>query len=163
MVAGSGDVPLYDAAGSILYEFKNRACGDEYEMYEYWSGSQKISTCLYFEEESRTNFPLADWECRKKDGSLASAKSLEKCAMLRQICPDDQFWVGLERRGNVFAWKQDDSVMSPEQIEELFVPGYPRSSSSGTCVKMDRPPTTKLKNYPCQFGYKYFCEAKPGC
>ncbi|GFR73066.1 endonuclease domain of the non-LTR retrotransposon LINE-1 [Elysia marginata] len=161
IAARSGNVSLFDAAGSNLYEFKNSACEGKYKTHEYWSGGKRMIACLYFEQKIKSFFPNSNSRCKLSGGSLAAAKSLEKLALLRQTAPNDEFWVGLEKTDSVYTWKQDGSVMSPEKMEELFAPGFPNSYPQWDCVKMGMPPDTKLKNYACLAQYKFFCEARP--
>ncbi|GFS02595.1 C-type lectin-related protein 4 [Elysia marginata] len=158
------EIPVVRPGNSSLYRFGNSACKPGFQEYHYHDGNKTISTCLSF-GAPKVYYWVALRLCSEQNAFLASAKTLDKLALLVQLAQGNLLWVGLDDRNEnkVFVWVEDGTVISPEKMEELFVPGEPNHGREQDCVAV-KPPDTKMRDVVCANSKMfYFCETKPGC
>ncbi|KAK3784428.1 hypothetical protein RRG08_039429 [Elysia crispata] len=96
------------------------------QALQYQYNSRNLTTCLALSTE-KANYLKAVQVCGGQGGYVASAKTLEKLTLLLTLAQDRYFWVGLDdrKKNKDFVWLDDGSMLTPLQVQELFVPATP--------------------------------------
>ncbi|CAL1548327.1 unnamed protein product [Lymnaea stagnalis] len=123
-----------------------------------FSGS--AMACLANYQVVWLNYTQAHEACQAKGAVLASVKTFDKLAILRNLVGGNMAWVGADDLAGqgYLVWKLDSSPVANETLESVFSPGEPNNALGlEHCVQyyyVNR----MLNDDQCSIRYGYVCE-----
>ncbi|GFR91552.1 C-type lectin-related protein 4, partial [Elysia marginata] len=133
-------------------------CNNDFQIMGF--GSTGDVACLRYFDDSPKNYEDASTHCTSLGAYLVSVKTFKKLQLIRSLVTQDSAWVGMDdrTREGVHVWAIDGTVLTNQQIRDVFDRNEPNDSTGGQDCMEYKISARLLNDDYCYKQYDYVCE-----